>query len=29
MKALGRPDEVERYLGVFGAAGRVSQPVLV
>ena len=29
MKALGRPDEVERYLGVFGAAGRVAQPVLV
>ncbi len=29
MKALGRPDEIERYLGVFGAAGRVAQPVLV
>ena len=26
MKALGRPEEVERYLGVFGAAGRVAQP---
>ena len=28
-KALGRPDEVERYLRVFGTAGRVAQPVLV
>ncbi len=28
-KALGRRDEVERYLRVFGTAGRVAQPVLV
>ncbi len=29
LKALGRPDEVERYLRVFGSKGRVAQPVLV
>jgi nicotinate phosphoribosyltransferase len=28
-KALGSAAEVERYLRVFGAAGRVAQPVLV
>ncbi len=29
MKAIGDPEEVSRYLGVFGSAGRVAQPVLV
>ena len=28
-KALGRPEEVARYLRVFGSAGHVAQPVLV
>ena len=28
-KALGRSDEVARYLRLFGSAGRVAQPVLV
>ena len=29
MKAIGSPDVVDRYLKVFGSAGRVAQPVLV
>jgi len=28
-KATGMPSEIERYLRVFGDAGRVRQPVLV
>ena len=29
MKAIGSPDEVARYLRIFGSSGRVAQPVLV
>ena len=29
LKAIGDPEEVRRYLRVFGSAGRVEQPVLV
>ena len=29
MKAIGDPDEVARYLRIFGSSGRVAQPVLV
>ena len=28
-KAIGIPSEIERYLRVFGAEGRVKQPILV
>ena len=28
-KAIGKPSEIERYLGVFGSAGMAAQPVLV
>jgi len=29
MKAIGRPDDIARYLSLFGQEGRVEQRVLV